>query len=425
MAGRGGDPGRAPTPRHVVAYIIRRLIAAVGAAGRGQHRHVRDLLPGARGWPARRRRRWRRATSAGPPTAETVHADRRAARASTTRCYVQYGDWVKGIVVGGRLRHRRRASSTARRRASGYSFITQQPVLARPARPAAGHALAGGRRGGDLAGRRRRDRRALGAATRQRLRPGRDERRAGRRLAADLLHRPARRWRSSATSWAGPAPAAATRRSSRTRAQWAYDLHPAVDHAGASCSPRSTPGSPAPACWRRWARTTSAPPGPRACRSARVVVKHGLRGRADPDRHHLRPRPRPAARRRRAHRDARSRCPGSASTPSTAIVNNDLPQGARRDPGRRLLRRPGQPGRRPALRRRRPEGEDCDDRSTRRTSRRPAAAPAPAAFLEVRDLRVHFPTDDGLVKAVDGLSLRRSSAARPSASSASPAPASA
>src|SRR5689334_15110896 len=27
-------------------------------------------------------------------------------------------------------------------------------------------------------------------------------------------------------------------------------------------------------------------------------------------------------------------------------------------------------------------------------------------FLEVRDLRVHFPTDDGLVKSVDGLSYR-------------------
>lgn len=30
---------------------------------------------------------------------------------------------------------------------------------------------------------------------------------------------------------------------------------------------------------------------------------------------------------------------------------------------------------------------------------------APQAFLDVRDLRIHFPTDDGLVKAVDGLSF--------------------
>jgi peptide/nickel transport system ATP-binding protein len=29
----------------------------------------------------------------------------------------------------------------------------------------------------------------------------------------------------------------------------------------------------------------------------------------------------------------------------------------------------------------------------------------PESFLEVRDLRIHFPTDDGLVKAVDGLSF--------------------
>ncbi|MFC7595174.1 ABC transporter ATP-binding protein [Terrabacter sp. GCM10028922] len=32
-------------------------------------------------------------------------------------------------------------------------------------------------------------------------------------------------------------------------------------------------------------------------------------------------------------------------------------------------------------------------------------APAPDAFLSVRDLRVHFPTDDGIVKSVDGLSF--------------------
>jgi peptide/nickel transport system ATP-binding protein len=35
-----------------------------------------------------------------------------------------------------------------------------------------------------------------------------------------------------------------------------------------------------------------------------------------------------------------------------------------------------------------------------------AEAPGPHAMLDVRDLRVHFPTDDGLVKAVDGISFK-------------------
>ncbi|MEU9022452.1 ABC transporter ATP-binding protein [Actinomadura sp. NPDC048394] len=34
------------------------------------------------------------------------------------------------------------------------------------------------------------------------------------------------------------------------------------------------------------------------------------------------------------------------------------------------------------------------------------AGEAPTAFLEVRDLKIHFPTDDGLVKSVDGLSFQ-------------------
>jgi peptide/nickel transport system ATP-binding protein len=33
-------------------------------------------------------------------------------------------------------------------------------------------------------------------------------------------------------------------------------------------------------------------------------------------------------------------------------------------------------------------------------------SPPPTAFLEVRDLRIHFPTEDGLVKSVDGLSFK-------------------
>jgi peptide/nickel transport system ATP-binding protein len=31
--------------------------------------------------------------------------------------------------------------------------------------------------------------------------------------------------------------------------------------------------------------------------------------------------------------------------------------------------------------------------------------PADRSFLDVRDLKIHFPTDDGLVKSVDGLSF--------------------
>src|SRR5687767_7920516 len=35
-----------------------------------------------------------------------------------------------------------------------------------------------------------------------------------------------------------------------------------------------------------------------------------------------------------------------------------------------------------------------------------AVGPPGAAFLDVRELRVHFPSEDGLVRAVDGLSFQ-------------------
>jgi peptide/nickel transport system ATP-binding protein len=38
-------------------------------------------------------------------------------------------------------------------------------------------------------------------------------------------------------------------------------------------------------------------------------------------------------------------------------------------------------------------------------TRIPGGGKGPTAFLDVRDLRIHFPTDDGLVKSVDGVSL--------------------
>ena len=39
------------------------------------------------------------------------------------------------------------------------------------------------------------------------------------------------------------------------------------------------------------------------------------------------------------------------------------------------------------------------------TGQAPLSRPTTGAMLEVRDLRIHFPTDDGLVKAVDGISF--------------------
>ena len=213
---------RPPQPAHVVTYIVRRLIAAVvllldrHARSRSRSSSWCPRLAGATADDLASRYVGKTAGRGDDPR------DRGHSSASPTRLRP-----VRALREGHRrrrgLQHRpeRRALPGAVPRLLVHQpdtrcwpdLLDRLPVTLSLA----------ARRGGDLAGRRRRRRRALGAATRQRLRPGGDGRRAGRRLAADLLHRPARRCRLQLRAGLVTAPAAATRRSPRTR-QWAYDL---------------------------------------------------------------------------------------------------------------------------------------------------------------------------------------------------------
>ena len=148
----------------------------------------------------------------------------------------------------------------------GYSYYSQEPVttIIKQGLPATLSLVIGGVLLWLIVGPQRRDPQRDPAA--QPLRPDRDHGRAGRHVGAGVRPRPA------ADPDRVPAASQHGIHLDHDRLQpdlaglaaWVGAHDPAVDHAGASCRPRSTPGCPAGRCSTRWARTTSAPRGPRA-----------------------------------------------------------------------------------------------------------------------------------------------------------------
>ncbi len=182
----------------------------------------------------------------------------------TEPVYVQYGRFLKGIVAGADY-PTGPTMTHCPAPCFGYSFLTQNPRTARHPRPAARHHLARRGRRGDL-GRRRGglDRCAVGTAARQLLRPRRHGRLARRRLAADLLHRPA----DAVDLQLRPRHHRARRQLHTVRAEpGTVGLRPAaaVDHPRVPLRRRLRPAHPRRDARHHGGRTSSAPRAPRAC----------------------------------------------------------------------------------------------------------------------------------------------------------------
>ena len=184
---RGGSAARRGCGDMAV-YIVRRLIAAVILLLIVTAAVVRDLLRAA---PARRRHGRRPGVALRREEREHRGHPRDRGQARLDRPRVGAVRPLPGRAVRRRgLQHR--SDHRALPGALPRVLVHQpEPGAARPARPAAGDALAGRGRGGAVAGGRRRTG-VLSALRRgTRVRPHGDGHRAGGRLVADLLHRPA------------------------------------------------------------------------------------------------------------------------------------------------------------------------------------------------------------------------------------------